>query len=60
MSGRITRRSFLRSALVAAGAAGLFLAGLAGRAGRAAARAIRIPVKPFDPTRLEDPHDLAG
>lgn len=55
-----TRRGFLLAALGAAGAAALVAAGLLRRGALAATARFRIPMKPFEPERLRDPHDLAG
>ena len=57
MSERITRRSFLVAAVAAAGGIAL---GVLRWTGREARRMIRIPFKPFDRSRLREPHDLAG
>jgi len=60
MTGRPTRRGFLLRAAAGAAAIALGVTGLARRGARTVARAFRIPVKPLDPARLRDPHDLAG
>jgi hypothetical protein len=56
----MNRRRFLAACLCAAGALGLGLLGFGRNVARKTLATFRIPVKPFRPEDLDEPHDLAG